>query len=180
MTWMLMVSCLLAVLYVGAAIWALRGLPESISAMVYVLPEGGARWLWTIWLWLVSLGTLIPVIDLLALRGCEIVGFATMCCLVFCGAMPIFMKEHKRAHDALGIAGGLLSQACVACLAGGWNGWLWLWLLWPLLMASTLIRPRGWLGRLLQGRGCTVAEILCYVTVIGSASLAIATMTACP
>ena len=95
-------------------------------------------------------------------------------------AMPIFMKEHKRAHDALGIAGGLLSQACVACLAGGWSCWLWLWLLWPLLMASTLIRPRGWLGRLLQGRGCTVAEILCYVTVIGSASLAIATMTACP
>ena len=50
MTTLLIISILLVTLYVGAAIWKERELPESISAMVYLLPEGGAQWLWSLWM----------------------------------------------------------------------------------------------------------------------------------
>ena len=47
---MLLISISLVVLYVGTTIWIKKELPDSISAMVYDLPEGGWRWLWTVWL----------------------------------------------------------------------------------------------------------------------------------
>lgn len=42
---LILVAILLAVLYVGIAIWVTKEIPESVSAMVYVLPDGGWRWL---------------------------------------------------------------------------------------------------------------------------------------
>ena len=39
MTYLVLASILLAVLYVGTVIWSMKGLPDSISAMVYALPR---------------------------------------------------------------------------------------------------------------------------------------------
>lgn len=50
MTTMTVLSILLAVSFTGIAIWKMNGLPDSISAMVYALPEGGWRWHAT-WRW---------------------------------------------------------------------------------------------------------------------------------
>lgn len=83
---MLTISILLVALYVGAATWKERELPESISAMVYLLPEGGWRWLWSVWLWIVSLLATIPVISILDTRNMAYLGFFTLACLVFVGA----------------------------------------------------------------------------------------------
>jgi len=58
----LIISVLLVVLYVGAAIWRFRALPDSISAMVYALPDGGWRWLWSAWLAIVGILTFAPVV----------------------------------------------------------------------------------------------------------------------
>jgi hypothetical protein len=44
----------LVALYVGATIYHTKKMPESVSAMVYAFPF---KWLWTIWLWLVTFQT---------------------------------------------------------------------------------------------------------------------------
>ena len=110
-------------LYVGAAIWKERKLPESISAMVYVLPKTG-QWLWTIWIWAITLllaPTLFETIteDFGALAHC----FATS--MMFIGAMPLVKNETNKAHNALGISAGIFSQICVLII-NPW--WLMTWL----------------------------------------------------
>ena len=41
MATMTILSILLAVAFTAIVIWKMKGLPESISAMVYALPDGG-------------------------------------------------------------------------------------------------------------------------------------------
>ena len=65
---MIILSLLMVALGIGAATWKLGELPESISALVYVLPrQGGWRWLWSGWLWAVSLTVGIPLHDAAAM-----------------------------------------------------------------------------------------------------------------
>jgi len=63
MATMTILSILMVVSFTGIAIWKMNGLPESISAMVYALPDGGWRWLWSAWLALVSILTFAPVYE---------------------------------------------------------------------------------------------------------------------
>lgn len=65
MTWFIIISILLVVLAVGATIWKNKALPDSISAMVYDLPQGAWQNLWSVWLALVSLTTFAPMIQIL-------------------------------------------------------------------------------------------------------------------
>ena len=162
---LLITAILLVVLYAGITIWGLKGLPDSISAMVYVLPRQG-QWLWIVWMWVVSLCVCIPMIGALP-DAWKILGFVTLGCLCFCGVMPISSSTtNKKWHDALGIAGGILSQVCVAIISP-W--WLSVWVLWPFLMGSTVIQPvDGDMRKLFKGKGVFVAEVICLLTAAGA------------
>ena len=84
----LIASILLVVLYTGATIWKKRGLPESISAMVFELPKGW-QWVWGVWLWAVAFLTGIPAIEAMSESGTEGIAFAMLACLVITGAIPL-------------------------------------------------------------------------------------------
>ena len=161
----LAIGILLAVLYTGTVIWVNGELPDSISAMVYVMERHG-QWVWTVWMWAVSVCVCIPLIDALP-DAWKLLGFATLCCLVLCGAMPISSAlTNKKWHDALGIAAGVLSQLCVAVVSP-W--WLAAWALWPFLMGSTVIQPDGGdMRKTFKGKGVFVAEAICLLTVAGA------------
>jgi hypothetical protein len=153
-----MVSVLLAVSFMGIAVWRERKLPESISAMVYDLPEGGWRWLWSVWLWCVAV-TLAPSLIESIPEPWKAVGFLCLAALMFTGAFPLFDREHKDWHNVLGVLAGILSQACVWFICP-W--WLLLWLLLPLV---------AWLGRKeawLDGKGVFLAECVSMLAMYGS------------
>ena len=163
---MTITSLLLALTFVAFAAWRLDGLPESISATVWALPRGGWRWLWTVWLWAVALLTLIPAIEILSRVDMEALGFGTLACLMFCGSMPLFDRDNLKWHWITGIAGCILSQLCVAIISP-W--WLVAWALWTFLMGSTVIQPSdGDMRKLFKGKGVFVAEMICFITVIGA------------
>lgn len=124
MIWSVVTSMALAVAYVAAATIAKRKLPESISAMVYVLPMDG-QWAWTVWLWIVSATACIPLIEVMEDSPWQFLAFLALGCLVFCGAMPLVRKDKNTAHYALSITAGVLSQVCVA-LTCPW--WLMAWM----------------------------------------------------
>ena len=162
---MLIASILLAASFLGVAIWKERGLPDSISALVYVFRQ---KWLWTVWLWAVSFLTLIPVIGRLSRIGMEFLGFGTLVCLVFCGAMPIYDKDNTTAHWVSGTAGCALSQLCVWFI--GYEC-LWVWMIFVFLFLSGYVQPDGWLGRAMKGKGVTLAEMTCYAAVVMALSM---------
>lgn len=160
---MILISLLLATLYVGVAIGKARELPESISAMVYVLPKGGWRWLWTVWLWLVGIFTLAPMIETLDAQGAGVMGFVTLCWLGLVGCWPLFDEQHLKWHYRVAIAAGVLSQVCVL-LASPW--WLLLWLLWPSLACIMLLWPESKTAKVADTKGVFAAEVICYVTTV--------------
>lgn len=159
---MLIISILLVVLNVGITIWRKRELPKSISAMVYDLPEGQSRWLWTIWLWAVSLLMAPSLIEALPTTW-QFVGFLTIACLVFCAAVPIFEKENKTIHNILGVAACVLSQICVGLICP-W--WLLLWLLMVAVCVHALIAKEY--PRWLQGKGIFIAEAVCWMSTMAA------------
>ena len=160
----ILISLLMAVLYVGAAIIIKKKLPDSISSMVYILPEGGWRWLWTVWIWLTGLLLIAPLMNAMP-ENWKFIAFLTIGCLMFCGAMPIFIEDNHKWHNILGIAAGILSQVCVAFISP-W--WLSVWLLWPFLMGSTIIQPDGGdMREMFSGKGIFVAEAICFITLCG-------------
>ena len=160
---MLIVSLALAVLYTGTAIAVKKGLPDSVSAMVYDLPKAG-KYVWTVWIWAVTL-LLCPTLfenigeDYGILAHC----FAT--CMMFVGAMPLVRNESNKAHNVLGIAAGVFSQICVAIID---PNWLFSWALFIFLMGSVYVQPQGWLGKAMKGKGIFVAEMSCWISVMGS------------
>lgn len=144
-----LLSVIMAVLYVGAAIIIKRQIPESISSMVYILPEGGWRWLWTIWLWSEGFLLIVPLTDALPDEW-RIIAFLTIASLVFCGAMPLFVKEQNKWHNILGVSSGILSQLCVLII----NPWyLSIWI----LMISALR---------IKNKIVFIAEAICYITIL--------------
>lgn len=169
MVTLLLLSLFLVTLYVGVTIWKLRSLPESISAMVYVLPEGGWQWLWTIWLWVVSLLTCIPAIEALSPQGLEAFGFFTLVCFGLVGAMPLFLKEQIRWHYVLAIVGGILSQVCVL-LVCHYFLILWMLMLWVLIdsIVPSLDEQKDNTPRWYDGKTVFLCEAVCYATTIGS------------
>ena len=162
---MIILSILLAVAFTAIAIRIEHGLPDSISALVYYLPRP-MQWLWTVWLWAVSLCVCIPLIGAMPDEWRSL-AFIALGCLMLCGAMPISDSNvSKTAHDVFGILGGILSQACVIFVS---PLWLTAWLLWAFLMGSTVIQPEGGdMRSLFKGKGVFVAECICFVTLAGA------------
>ena len=137
-------------------------MPDSISALVFVFKY---KWLWTVWIWAVSLLTLIPAIDRLSQIGMEALGFGSLACLVFCGAMPLVDKENTTMHWVFGVSGCWLSQGCVRFID---YNWMSAWMLFVFLYLSSYIQPEGWLGKAMKGKGVFVAEVVCYISMEGS------------
>ena len=159
---MLILSALLVALYVGATIWSARKLPDSVSAIVYMLPRAG-QWAWTVWVWAVSM-LLLPSLMEVMPEDLKVLGFLTVGAMLFIGAMPLVRNEKNTAHYVLAIAAGILSQVCVAILS---SIWLTAWMLFPFLMGSVYVQPWGWLGKAMTGKGVFVAEAVCWLTLTG-------------
>ena len=164
MTTTIVLSILLAVSFAGATIRRLRALPDSISAMVYALPEGGWRWLWSAWLAIVDILTFAPVVEILDVRGLGILGFLPMAMLMFVAAWPIFDREHYRWHNILGTAAAVVSQVDVWLIC---PYWLLLWLLMP---SVVFIKGIYHTGTCFNGKGVLIAEVVCYAVLILAAS----------
>ena len=150
---LLIANILLVVSYVGITIGRMKSLPESISAMVWVL-KGNWRWLWSIWLVAVSMLTFAPAIGILDARDLGVFGFLPMICLGFVAVWPLFDQEHVKWHYVMAVVGGILSQVAVAFI----NPW---WLSVWLLMAVALWKP-------LRSKDVMISECLCYVAMVGA------------
>ena len=162
MNTLIILSLLLVTLYFGVAIWRMKCLPDSISALVFVFKY---KWLWTVWIWAVSLLTLIPAIDRLSHIGMEALGFGSLACLMFCGAMSLVDKENTTMHWVFGVSGCVLSQICVWFID---YNWLSAWMLFVFLFLSSYVQPDSWLGKAMNGKGVFVAEVVCTVSLMGS------------
>ena len=162
---MTILSILLAVSFAGAAIWRLKALPDSISAMVYALPDGGWRWLWSAWLAIVDILTFAPVVEILDGRGLGILGFLPMAMLMFVAVWPIFDREHYRWHNILGIAAGVMTQVIVAIVS---PAWLSVWMAFVFLTGSVYVQPDGGLAKAVSGKAVFLAEVACYVALVGA------------
>lgn len=163
-------SLLLTASFVGVVSWRAKKLPESISALVYALPEKW-QWTWIAWMLAVSFTTMIPVIEVLSLKGAEVLGFVTLACLVFVSVMPL--TQEKEMHYPLAVIAGIVSQMCVAMICP-W--WLLAWIVMAGIIgvvaffksAFALINDSEEVPVILDGKGVLLAEIICYVTMIGS------------
>lgn len=166
MTAMIITSILLVVLYVGATIWVKKEIPESISAMVYDLPKGGWRWLWTAWLIIVDVLTFAPAIEILDEKGMGFMGFIPMVMIAFVAIWPLCDTSHQKWHYLLSIVAGLWSQVFDVAMICPW--WLFLWILWPL--AAWYITKSNEKGEktILNGCGVFLAEAICYTGLIAA------------
>lgn len=160
MVTLIIISLILVVLFVGATIYHTHSIPDSVSAMVYALPTSG-RYIWTMWIWAVSM-LLVP--SLMESLGSywQFLGFLWCASMAFCGALPLVKGEPNTIHNALGIAAGVLSQACVLVLCP-W--WLCVLLLLSWFVLTDKVRD---LTSIWYGKTCFLAESVCYVSMVGA------------
>lgn len=164
---MTILSMVMAAAYVAAATLHWRRAPESLSAMVYVLPPGGWRWLWTLWLWAVALTACVPLMDVMPDEWRSL-AFAVLTLLAFVGVFPLFDDAHRRQHCVMAVAAGVFSQLCVAMLCA-W--WLLAWLVYvPLLLIMALpdVRWCETVAKAVEHKGVLIAEAVCALTVYGA------------
>jgi len=159
---MIILSILLVVSYVGITIWRKKELPESISAMVYDLPDGGWRWVWSIWLLLVDVFTFAPTIEILEeAHSIGIMGFVPMVLLGFVAVWPLFDKEHLRWHYILSYIAGIWSQVDVWLMCP-W--WLFVWLALIVFVGYLLLCN---LKQMLS-KVVILMEMTCYIGIVGA------------
>jgi len=152
---MIIASIVLAVLFVGTATALKKQIPESVSAMVYAFPF---KWLWTIWLWAVTILITPSLLDAMP-EDWKFLGFLTIGCLMFVGAMPLIPTESNKAHNILGVTAGILSQLCVLLIN---PQWLWLWAVWAVVFViKTLDKSLDeWRWSVF------LSECVCYITLV--------------
>ena len=161
MTWLVLTS--LCVLVGGLLLMSRGGVPESVSGLVYNLSEK-MRWSWSGWLVVVALTLMVPLMS--ALGDVAWLGWLTVVCLIGAAVTPVFNRDTRTTHYVCGIAAGVLSQVCVACLCP-W--WLLVWLIWLPLLAGTMgaLNDAEEMPRVLGGYGVIVAEVMCAVSLYG-------------
>ena len=147
----------------GMVLMSRGGVPDSISGMVYNLPLR-RRWAWSGWLVAVALTLMVPLMS--ALGDVAWLGWLTVVCLIGAAVTPVFRQDTRTMHNICGVAAGLLSQVCVACLCP-W--WLTVWLIWIPLVAGTMgaLNDAEEMPRVLGGYGVIVAEVMCAVSLYG-------------
>jgi len=163
MTFLIIISSVFAVLYVGAVIWSKRQMPDSVSAMVYLLPNAG-QWLWGAWLFTIG-GLLLPPMLESMPDSLSFIAFLTVVCLFGTAVTPLVQQDMRKLHNIFGISAGILSQVCVLALNAQW---LAVWMLWLFLIGSTRVQPEGWLGKSLKGKGVFLSECICYTSLVAA------------
>lgn len=157
-------SILMAVAYIAAVIIKDKSLPDSISALVYAIPAGKWRWVWSVWLAAVTL-MLAPALTSAAQSNLLVlIADSTIVCLAMTAAVPLLPCYHNKWHYALGISSGVLSQIYVALLCP-W--WLAAWLVFAALVVWTLTDWKQDAQKRFYGKGVFIAESVCAVTVYG-------------
>ena len=160
MVTLIILSIILVVLYASITIYHTHSIPDSVSAMAYALPTAG-RYLWTVWIWAVSM-LLMPVLMEKLGSYWQFLGFLWCASMAFCGALPLVKGEPNTAHNAFGIAAGVISQACVVIINPWWLC-VWLLLSWFVLTDKTRELTSIW-----YGKTCSLAESVCYISMAGS------------
>ena len=97
MATMLILSIVMAVVYVAAVIIKDKVLPDSVSALVYALPKGRWRWLWSAWLAVVTL-LMAPALMTAMTDSCwtQLLAAATIISLAMTAALPLWPGSHNR------------------------------------------------------------------------------------
>lgn len=161
MTWIVLTSLCIAV--GGIVLMSRGGVPESVSGLVYNLSEK-MRWAWSGWLIAVATTLMVPLMS--ALGDVAWLGWLTVVCLIGAAVTPVFRQDTRTTHYVCGIAAGVLSQVCVACICP-W--WLLVWLIWIPLISGTMgaLNDAEEMPRVLGGYGVIVAEVMCAVSLYG-------------
>lgn len=159
---MLILSIVMAVAYVAAVIIRDKTLPDSVSALVYALPKGRWRWLWSAWLALVTL-LMAPALTaaMSATWWMSLLSDATIICLAMTAALPLLPGYHNRLHNAIGILAGILTQVCVWFICP-W--YLMLWLLFVILLVLHDFPDVSWAAKVADktsGKGVFLLEAVC-------------------
>lgn len=159
---MLIISIVMAVAYVAAVIIRDKALPDSVSALVYALPKGRWRWLWSAWLAVVTL-LMAPALTaaMAATWWTSLLADATIICLAMTAALPLLPGYHNRLHNALGILAGVLTQVCVLFICP-WC--LLLWLLFVVALVIVAFPDKLWATRIIDkihGKGVFLLEVIC-------------------
>ena len=164
---MVLLSVLLAAIGIGAVTWRKKSLPDSISAMVYELSNGG-KYVWTAWLWAVGC-LLMPAMFEYMHEPLKPLVFLWTVSLMFCGAMPLTEADTKKWHDVLGIEAGVLSQVCVWFIS---PLWLLVWLLYVVLViVLTVGYDKPWVRNInarLEGKGVFLVELFSALSTWGA------------
>ncbi len=162
MATMLILSIVMAVVYVAAVIIKDKALPDSVSALVYALPKGRCRWLWSAWLAVVTL-LMAPALMTAMAESCwtQLLAAATIISLAMTAALPLWPGSHNRLHNILGILSGVLSQVCVWFICP-W--YLMLWLLFVILLVLHAFPDVSWAAKIADktsGKGVFLLEAVC-------------------
>ena len=137
-------------LYVGAMIYSGRGIPESISQTVFLLPRKG-QWVFTVVMWVVGF-LLMPVLLEKVSEQTQFIAFLMVSGICFVGASPLVLKEKNTIHYVFAAVAGIASQLLVAL-----NQPLLL-LLWFLYIGYTLLAKDG-------SKNLFWVEVSCMLTV---------------
>lgn len=110
---MLLIPIFILIIGLSIIIYKLESIPNSISEIVYYLPN---KFFWIIWIWIITFTTAPNLINSLEGSTWQFLGFLTITTLIFCGAMPLVKKTKNIVHYILGILAGIFSQLCVLIL----------------------------------------------------------------
>lgn len=165
MVTLLVIAMVLMVACIAAFIIKNKELPKSISAMVYDLPNGGLKWLWTIWVWVISVFTAPSLFELLDAKGLGFVGLFTIGSFLMAGAIPLFQESERKWHNIFATAGWILTQVCTIIICP-W--WMLVWLLFIALMVAVMVKGYSGILRYLEGKWVFVSEIICSLSLIGA------------
>lgn len=164
MATMLILSIVMAVVYVAAVIIKDKALPDSVSALVYALPKGRWRWLWSAWLAVVTLLMAPALTAAMAVTWwTSLLAAATIICLAMTAALPLLPGYHNHLHNVLGILSGVLTQVCVWFICP-W--WLMLWLLYVVLLLICAFPDWSWAAKIVDntnGKGVFLLEAVSSV-----------------
>jgi len=154
----------LALAVSGMIVMMRGGVPESVSGLVYNLSER-MQWWWSAWLIAVAASVMVPLMS--ALGDVAWLGWLTVVCLIGAAVTPVFNRDTRTMHYVCGIAAGVLSQVCVACLCP-W--WLLVWLIWLPLLAGAVaaFNDAEETPYFMDGYGVLVAECVCAVSLYGA------------
>ena len=152
-----LVSILLVISYLVAVGYRRGALPDSMGSVAYVLPDGGWRWLWSVWLG-ASVFTLTPKLFFVMSPIGQMCAHAFATAMLLLVLLPLMKHEGDKGVLALGTVACLFSQICVA-LINPW--WLLVWLFIPALWLDTCMKGAT-VERWYSGKGVLVCELLCY------------------